>query len=118
MAKVELRNCLKRGSSRAPKVDSAGIRGPKQAERCLLGVPRGHVSCTYGTFQTVSLRGWVNKGLASPGRRSSLGRRPVLRSHLGWLLFYVYLEAAVTAGAAFTLGASPPDCALFIPRLR
>jgi hypothetical protein len=61
----------------------------------------------------------VNKGLASPGRRPRLERRPVLSSNLGWLLFHAYLEAAVAAGTAGgTSGAAPPDWASFIPRLR
>jgi hypothetical protein len=46
----------------------------------------------------------VNKGLASPGRRPRLERRPVLSSNLGWLLFHAYLEAAVAAGGAATPG--------------
>jgi hypothetical protein len=61
----------------------------------------------------------VNKGLASPGRRPRLERRPVLSSNLGWLLFYAYLEAAVAVGTAGgTWGAAPPDWASFIPPLR
>jgi hypothetical protein len=64
-------------------------------------------------------RNTVNKGLASPGRRPRLERRPVLSSNLGWLLFHAYLEAAVAAGTAGgTSGAAPPDWASFIPRLR
>src|SRR5215212_1576251 len=64
-------------------------------------------------------RNTVNKGLASPGRRPRLERRPVLSSNLGCLLFHAYLEAAVAAGTAGgTSGAAPPDWASFIPRLR
>jgi hypothetical protein len=51
-----LRNCLKRGSSNAPRAALAGVPGPKRAEWYPFGALQGYVSGISGAFQTVSWR--------------------------------------------------------------
>jgi hypothetical protein len=80
MAKVELRNCLKRGPSDAPGVHLARVSRPKRAERDGLGASGASVPGTSGTFQTVSQANFLERRLAEL-LRITLPRTPLNRDH-------------------------------------